>query len=640
MCGIAGWYRRSNGLVSQEIIQAQCDRIIHRGPDEQGILIDGDFGFGMRRLSIIDISGGSQPISSPDGSISIIFNGEIFNHPELRQELQALGHFFKSHSDTETILHGFMEWGHGIWPKLEGMFAIAIWEHNTRCLHLARDPLGIKPLYYTLQNGELAFGSELKTLAPIPSLSFDSDSFAINSFFALGYILPPHTIYSEIKKLDPGNTLTIGATGQPLIHRFWQLNFREQAQLTEKEYIEQFREKFTSTVKRHLLSDVPYGAFLSGGVDSSAVVAAMSRVSPEPVHTFTIGFKERRYDESEYAELIAKHLGCIHTHRYIELENASVLLPKLAACYDEPFADPSAIPTWYVSKLAHEHVKVVLAGDGGDELFAGYTRHLSEKLIQTIKQIPLPVLRISALVYLLPTLPNRRWNYFQQRLKKIHSAASLPSTYQRFFVKNQFTSPQFRSTLYHPEFTKTLHLDDELNYFENLYFPENNSRDAIENFLYADTVIRLPNTMLTKVDRASMAHSLEVRVPFLAHTFVDWSSQVPVSMKIKGNKGKYIVRKAIEDWLPAGILDRPKQGFTIPLADWFHGDLGHYAETVWHDTGAIDAPFLNKNKINTVFKEHRSGRKDYSHFLYALTMFSLWWQNRLGATNSQALQRF
>jgi asparagine synthase (glutamine-hydrolysing) len=306
------------------------------------------------------------------------------------------------------------------------------------------------------------------------------------------------------------------------------------------------------------------------------------------------------------------------------------LLPKLAACYDEPFADPSAIPTWYVSKLAREQVKVVLAGDGGDELFAGYTRHLSEKLIQNINRIPIPVLKISALVNLLPRLPNRRWNYFLQRLKKIHGAAALPSTYHRFFVKNQFTSPEFRSILYHLDFARSLHLDDELNHFENLYFSENSSKDAVENFLYADTIIRLPNTMLTKVDRASMAHSLEVRVPFLAHTFVDWSTKVPVSMKIKNNRGKYIVRKAIEDWLPAGILDRPKQGFTIPLADWFHGDLGHYAETVWHDSGAIDAPFLNRNIIYKVFKEHRGGCKDHSHFLYALTMFSLWWQNRLG----------
>ena len=631
MCGICGWYARGGRPVEGAVIEAQCETLVHRGPDDHGLHCDGDFGFGMRRLSIIDVSGGHQPMTSDDGRYTLVYNGEMFNFPELRKELESLGHTFRTRSDTEAILRGFVQWGDDVWPRLEAMFAVALWDHATRTLRLVRDPLGIKPLYYTLQGGGLAFGSELKALVPVPGLMFTPRAAAIDAYFAFGHTLAPYTIYDEVMKLPPGSRLTIGPEGAPRIERFWRMTYRPAPGLeraSEAEWIERFRTTFTATVKRHLLADVPLGAFLSGGVDSSAVVAAMSRASPEPVRTFTIGFGDPQYDESAYAARVAAHLGCRHTQRRVELEEAARILPALARCYDEPFADPSAIPTWYVSRLAREQVTVALSGDGGDELFAGYERHLNEALVERLARWPGLLRGLGALVEALPPLPSPRWNYLRQRMRKVRADALLPGTFQRFFSKYQLAPSAVRARLYRPEFAARLDPEDELERLVREYFPQPVSRDPVENLLYADTVVRLPDDMLTKVDRASMAHSLEVRVPFLAHTFVDWAATVPVHLKLRGVTGKYLVRRAIADWLPPGVLERPKQGFAIPLSGWVRGDLGRYAESVWRDSGADAAGVLEAKAVAELFAEHREGRADRSQMLYALAMFGLWWGGR------------
>lgn len=631
MCGIAGWYARGGRPVELGVMRAMCATIVHRGPDDEGTLAEGDFGFGMRRLAIVDLAGGHQPMESDDGRYVITFNGEIFNYPQLRKELEGLGHTFRSHSDTESIVRGFITWGAGLWPKLEGMFAVAIWDRRERTLHLARDPLGIKPVFYTLQHGGIAWGSELKTLHPVPGLAFTPRARSMDEYFAFGHVLAPHSIYDEVVKLEPGCVLTLGPTGDPRIERFWELRFRPGPVASEAEWIERFREQFLAVVKRHLQADVPLGAFLSGGVDSSAVVAAMSKVMDEPVRTFTIGFAENEFDEAPYARRVAEHLGCRHTEQRVELDDASTIMPALAHSYDEPFADPSAIPTYYVSRLAREQVIVAMSGDGGDELFAGYERHYNERLVQTRR----PMFALAAALAKLPPLPLPKWNYFRQRLAKVSADAMLPNTFQRFFSKYQLAPRALRSQLYRPEFTAQLAGGDELERLASTYFPQRLSSDPVEDLLYADTVVRLPDDMLTKVDRASMAHSLEVRVPFLAHTFVDFAASVPMSMKLRGSTGKYIIRKAVESWLPAGILDRPKQGFAVPLAKWVRGDFGSYVESVWRDSGADQAGALRPEAVSALFAEHRSGRADRSQLLYALAMFALWWAGRPGGQRAE-----
>lgn len=624
MCGIVGWYARGGHPVEQGVMRAMCATIIHRGPDDEGTLAEGDFGFGMRRLAIVDLAGGHQPMDSADGRYSVTFNGEIFNFPQLRRELEALGHTFRTNSDTESILLGYISWGQGVWAKLEGMFAVAIWDRHERTVHVARDPLGIKPVFYTLQRGGFAWGSELKTLYAVPGLAFTPRARAMDEYFAFGHVLAPHSIYEEVLKLEPGCVLSLGPSGDPRIERFWELRFRPAPQASEAEWIERFREQFLATVQRHLQADVPLGAFLSGGVDSSAVVAAMSKVMDEPVRTFTIGFAENAFDEAPYARRVAEHLGCQHTEQRVALDDAAVILPRLAHSYDEPFADPSAIPTYYVSRLAREQVIVAMSGDGGDELFAGYERHYNERLVHTRR----PLFAMASALAKLPPLPIPQWNYFRQRLAKVSSDAMMPNTFQRFFSKYQLAPRAVRQQLYRPEFTAQLAGGDELQRLADTYFPQRISTDPVEDLLYADTVVRLPDDMLTKVDRASMAHSLEVRVPFLAHTFVDFAASVPMSMKLRGATGKYIVRKAVEPWLPPGILDRPKQGFAVPLAKWVRGDFGSYVESVWRDSGADGAGALRPEAVTALFAEHRSGRADRSQLLYALAMFALWWAGR------------
>jgi asparagine synthase (glutamine-hydrolysing) len=624
MCGIAGWYARGGRPVEESLVRAMCDTIVHRGPDDQGLFTDGDFGFGMRRLSIVDVAGGHQPMVSEDRRYVLTYNGEIYNHPSLKSDLEKLGHRYRTHCDTESILRGFAQWGPDVWARLEGMFAVAIWDRRERRLHLARDPLGIKPLYVTLQNGGLAYASELKALVPVPGLRFTPDARAMDQYFAFGHVLAPNAIYSEVTKLEPGSALTIGPEGGPRTTRFWRFAYRETPPAQEKDWIERFRETFTACVRRHLQSDVPLGAFLSGGVDSSAVVAAMKRVMSEPVRTFTIGFADAAFDETPFARRVAAHLGCRHTERRVELEDAATLLPRLATAYDEPFADPSAIPTWYVSKIAREQVTVALSGDGGDELFAGYERHHAERLLATRR----PLFALARAFSALPPLPLARWNYLRQRAAKISADARLPGTFPRFFSKYQLTPRPVRSALYREEFKLKLEVGDELERLAAAYFPTAVSRDPVENLLYADTVVRLPDDMLTKVDRASMQHSLEVRVPFLSHAFVEFAASVPIGLKLRGGTGKYIVRKAVEPWLPAGVLDRPKQGFAVPLARWVRGDLGRYAEQVWRDGRADEAGAMKPEAVRALFEEHRSGRADRSQMLYALAMFALWWQRR------------
>lgn len=628
MCGIAGWYRRDGRVVAGAVIHAMCDTIRHRGPDDEGVFTDGDFGFGMRRLAVVDLAGGHQPMRTAAGRYGVIFNGEIYNFAQLREELQRLGHRFHSHSDTEVVLEGFAAWRDNLWPRLEGMFAIAVWDSQERTLFLARDPLGIKPLYWTLQGAALAFGSELKALGPVPELDFTPDPQAMEQFVTLGAILAPRSIYRNVYKLPPGTQLRISAIGQPAIRQFWRLKLapQEVGALSEAGWVDACRTRLLATVSRHLIADVPIGAFLSGGVDSSAVVAAMSRLTKQPVRTFTIGFAHPRFDESSIAAEVARHLGCIHRVVVLKPGDLAPMLADLATVYDEPFADESAIPTWLVSRLAREDVTVALSGDGGDELFAGYRRYRSERLLQSLKRLPgaqLVLNSLSHLPYHAFGVAGPRWHH----LLKLARDSALTNVAERNLAKQYRTAPAVLLRLWGERLPPPA-LAGYRRWAAEL-FGEGLPIDPLLAMLYADTTVWLPDDMLTKVDRASMAHSLEVRVPLLSHHFVDWAATVPTSLKLRGNKGKIILRRAIEDWLPPNILDRPKQGFAVPIAHWLMGPFGEHVVDIWQGSGIEDAGLFTRGAMRALLREHRARAADHSRIVFTLLMLAYWWPTKL-----------
>lgn len=621
MCGIAGFYARGGGAVEASLIAAQCDTIVHRGPDSRGVMVDGDFGFGMQRLSIIDIAGSNQPIYGPDGRHALVFNGEIYNFPALRQELSALGYSFATHGDTETILAGYLHWGDAVWERLDGMFAVALWDRRERRLTLARDRIGIKPLYVTDQPGGFAFASELKALMPLSTLDFDLDLDALHDFVCFGHIRAPRSIYRQVRTVPPGHVLTVGATGDPVLSCYWQPRYDHVETLSEAEWIDRFRRGWLETVQGQMIADVDVGAFLSGGVDSSAVVAAMQQLSDRPVKTFTVGFPEPRYDESHHAEAVARHLGCDHHVEMVDLAKARDVLPIVQRCYDEPFADCSAVPMWYISRMAAQHVKVMLSGDGGDEVFFGYKRHLTER---QIGRLPGSVRHAARGFAALPTR-----GYRLQRWQRSAHSASLPNGLARFFAKTQISSIELRRALFAG--TPLAGRDDNRSIAAMAAAavpdPGAISSDGVELFAWGDLTINLPGKMLTKVDRASMAHSIEVRVPMLGNAMVDLALAMPPEIKLRHNVGKYVVRKAIEPWLPPGILDRRKQGFKMPIDQWFAGGLNTHLREVWHDSGLAAEGLFDMGVVDRLLAEQRAGRRDHGRLLYALAMLGHWWMD-------------
>jgi asparagine synthase (glutamine-hydrolysing) len=616
MCGIAGWYRRGGRPVSQAVVTAQCDRIRHRGPDDSGVLTDGDFGFGMRRLSIVDVAGGHQPMTTPDGRYSIVFNGEIYNHQELRPELEAAGWGFRTHCDTETALAAFARWGAAAWPRLEGMFGIAVWDHARRELSLARDPLGIKPLYITEQGGGLAFASELKALLCLPDQRFDVDEHAVADFFSFGHIRGGRSIYRQAHMLPPGHSLVLGPAGSSVPQAFWRPRLRRTPARSEKDWIAEAADTVQATVRRHMLSDVPLGAFLSGGVDS----AAMARSGAADLTAFTIGYPGADIDETEAARAVADHLGMRHVVRTVELQEAADVLPALQHCYDEPFADMAAVPNWYLSKTAAEHVKVVLCGEGGDELFAGYKRHRNARWIERGRPLIRALAPLQAALSRLPPSRATGLNDLRQYAGKVAQFVQAEDGYPQFLEATRIASRETHAAVYRgaafadPDAAEALGTAAPLG--------------ALDQFLLADLVVNMPAAMLTRLDRASMAHSLEARVPFLSHRFVDWALGVPLDLKIRNGVGKYILRKAAEPWLPAGALNRPKQGFQMPHRGWFRGGLGGFARDVWRDSGASQSGYLDGPAVERLFEEHRSGACDHGRMLYAIAMFSCWWREQ------------
>jgi asparagine synthase (glutamine-hydrolysing) len=626
MCGIAGWYRRGADKVPLEMVVRQCDRLRHRGPDEDGYLVDGDFGFGMRRLSIIDVEGGHQPISSPDGRYAIIFNGEIVNHPQLRRQLEGSYAFQTDHSDTETVLAAWLKWGDDAWARLEGMYAAAIWDKQARRLCLARDPMGIKPLFVTEQNGGLAFASEITALRDLPGHRFDLDEDGVDDFFCFGHTLPPRTIFRQVRPLEPGHALHVGPIGETVVRRFWKARLNVRHGLSEQDWIEETRAQLLRTVGHHLLSDVPVGAFVSGGVDSGAIAAAMARSSSASFKMFTAAFPGSDRDESAAAASVARQLGFEHIVLPLQPQDAADVLPAVQASFDEPTAANSAVPLWFLSRAAAEHVKVVLCGEGGDELFLGYNRQRWARRMARLRPL-VRALGQGRFIERLPELPIRKWNYVRQLAGRFREGALLSDGYQRFFSAVSISSLDLRSRIFEPGFFDRERERDSIEQRALDYFPPADRPELsdLEEFMLGDLTVHLPASMCQRLDRASMAHSLEARVPFLAQQFVEFALSIPTELKLKGSTGKYVLRKAIEPWLPEIARAKRKIGFQLPLADWFMGGFNDFAREAWRSSGASQLGLLDAAGVEKLFDEHRSGTADHGRMLYAIAMFSCWW---------------
>ena len=619
MCGLTGIFDlRGERPIDRARLQRMTDMLFHRGPDAEGLFQSAGLGLGHRRLAIRDITGGKQPMFNETGEIVIVFNGEIYDFEPLAAELEAKGHRFRSKCDTEAILHGWEEWGAGILDRLNGMFAFAIWDARRQCLFLARDRLGEKPLYYTAdRSGFVLFASELSAilagLGEVPSL----DPEAVEEYFAFGYVPDPKTIHHGIFKLSPGECITLRRDGsgvRPV--RYW--NLPTEIEERSSDPAEELAARLEQAVKIRMAADVPLGAFLSGGVDSSAVVAGMARQSARPVDTFSIGFGDARFDESPHAAQVAGLWGTNHHAMRVEADAASNL-DALAGAYTEPFADSSALPTLLVSRLARRHLTVALSGDGADEVLGGYRRHRFHQREEQVKAMLPWMLRRPLFGAAASLYPKLDWAPQMFRAKATLEALSLDAA-GGLFRAMTLLPDALRLSLFSGDLKQSLHGYRAINVVRRHMDPMLQA-DPLARALYVETKLLLPSGMLVKVDRASMAASLEVRAPFLDHTLVEWAMRLPSRYKVAGGIGKRVLKRAMEPYLPHDILYRPKQGFSVPLDDWLRGPLAVHLRRALDD-GALDATGLfDRAGIRRLADDHRSGRANHGRALWSLLMF-------------------
>jgi asparagine synthase (glutamine-hydrolysing) len=621
MCGIVGIFDiREKREINRDLLSRMNETQFHRGPDEGGLHIEAGLGFGHRRLSIIDLSSGQQPMISRDKNAILTFNGEIYNFPELRKELETLGYVFDTHCDTEVILYGWQAWGEACVERLRGMFAFAIWDREKQTLFLARDRLGVKPLYYAeLPNGQFIFGSELKSLKEHPDLPKELEPTAIEEYFGFGYVPDPKTIYKNVFKLESGHCLTIkrgDKTYKP--RQYWDVSFTTRPAQSEKETADELIERLHEAVKIRMVADVPLGAFLSGGVDSSAIVAMMADLSPTPVNTCSISFGDPKFNESEFASKVADRYHTAHRVEQVDAADFS-LIDKLAGLYDEPYADSSALPTYRVCELAKKQVTVVLSGDGGDENLAGYRRHrfhLYEEQARSFlpASIRKPLFGLLGRVY-----PKADFAPKFLRAKSTFESISRDSV-EGYFHSVSMLSNELRDNLFSEQFKRDLQGYEAVNVFRK-YATKAQTDNPLSMVQYLDLKTYLPGDILTKVDRASMAHALEVRVPLLDHKLVEWIAGLPPEMKLKGSEGKYIFKKSLENYLPNDILYRPKMGFSIPLNSWFRNELkSKVRETLLGET-MLQSGLFNQDFLLKMVNQNESGLRDYSTAIWALLMF-------------------
>lgn len=621
MCGIVGIVDiEASREPDRELLRRMNAVQHHRGPDEYSEYFEPGVALGHRRLSIIDLASGQQPMFNEDGSIAIVYNGEIYNYEAIARELLAAGHKFRTHCDTEVIVHAWEEWGQDCVTRFNGMFAFALWDRNQRTLFLGRDRLGKKPLYYVLlPGGHVAFASELKSIVVIPSLPRDLDEQAVEDYFAFGYIPDPKAIYRSVRKLPPAHTLRIRA-GTPMAvpREYWDVRFEPRDDRSEAQLHEELLGRLRTATQIRLMSEVPLGAFLSGGVDSSAVVAMMAGGDSHAVNTCSIAFKDPSFDESEYAERVAQQY---HTNHHVDMVDKDDfdLLDTLAGCYDEPFADSSAIPTYRVCQLARRHVTVALSGDGGDEVFAGYRRyrwHMKEEMVRAMMPGALrrPLFRGLGALY-----PKLDWAPRILRAKATLQGIARDSV-QAYFHSVTLTTDAQRQALFAQPFRQRLAGYNAIGVFRD-HARRGNHADALSLVQYLDFKTYLPGDILTKVDRASMAHSLEVRCPLLDYTLVEWAAGVPSRYKLRGGEGKLLFKRALEPHLPREILYRNKMGFAVPIGSWLRGPLRERTRTSLLEGVLPKTGIFAPKTVAMMVEEHQTGRRDFAAPLWSLLMF-------------------
>jgi asparagine synthase (glutamine-hydrolysing) len=629
MCGIAGFVGQHRiGMGEQaEVLGAMCLSLTHRGPDDQGTVLQEGMALGMRRLSIIDLAGGHQPLTNESGSIKLVFNGEIYNYRDLQRDLQSRGHSLRTNTDTEVIIHAYEEHGMNCVSHLRGMFAFALWDESRQRLFAARDRAGEKPLYYCLTATKgLVFASELKALLQHPEVPRRVDLAALDAYLCLGYIPDPSCILSGVFKLPPGHCLSY-QDGEVRVQQYWDFPCEGPSDLSEMEYSEELARLLDEAVRLQIAADVPVGAFLSGGVDSSTVVAFMARHFGGRVKTFSIGFHEDQYSELSYARLAATHIGTEH-HELVVTPDACQLAERIAWHADEPFADSSAIPTYLVSELARQHVTVALSGDGGDELFAGYSHYRTDRRRKAMERLP-HIVRRGLLAPISRHLPHGAYG------RNLLYSLSLEPL-DRYIDSISVFSNLNRRSLYSEDLVQRLSGSGVVSGTLRKHAAHVTSGNALDRMLYVDSKVYLPADILTKVDRMSMAASLETRAPFLDHQLVEFAARVPSGLKLRGGQAKYILKRAVQDLLPPEILNRPKQGFAIPLQYWLRQQMRGEVQSILTERRTEDRSYFKPPYIRTLLDEHTRGRRDHSAGLWALLMLELWHRTFVDGTPTRA----
>jgi asparagine synthase (glutamine-hydrolysing) len=624
MCGIAGVVNLGSLTEAERLaVVPMTECLGHRGPDDMGTFGDTCVALGHARLSIIDLSSGHQPMCNEDGSIWIVFNGEIYNFPELQKSLTARGHVFQSHCDTEAIIHLYEDYGEACVEHLRGMFAFAIWDQNRRHLLLARDRVGIKPLYYCQTGRRLLFGSEIKAILQAPGVERTIDLEALQDYLTYLWVPAPKSIFRGIRKLPPGYTAVFDTHGLRL-REYWDLKYPEPSTAGARELGERFLAEMEESVKIHMLSDVPLGAFLSGGVDSSSVVATMARLSGAPVVTNSIGFAEQAFNELHYADLVAEKFQTEH-HREIVRPDQVEVVNQLAWNFDEPFADYSSIPTYYVSKMAREHVTVALSGDGGDESMAGYRKYKIHQRERLLRGWVPGVLRRAMFRPLAAAYPKADW--LPRVLRAKSTLQNLAATeVEALYRSRAALDPSYAPRLLRPDVRAALSGYDSMSVIEH-YYRRCAATDPLSRELYIDVKTYLVDDILTKVDRASMAVSLEVRVPILDHKFMEFMATIPSSLKLRGGEGKYLFKQVVRPLLGTEVVDRRKMGFSVPLAEWFRGPLREMTQDTLFARDAYIGSLLDVGQVRRMWAKHQQGTRHYEHMLWAILMLEIWGQN-------------
>lgn len=620
MCGIVGLVRNDGKPIDEGLLARMNEAIRHRGPDEDGFYVNGSVGLAMRRLAIIDLKSGQQPIHNRDRTAWIVFNGEIYNYLELREKLEKLGHTFYTNSDTEAIVHAYDQYGSDCPKHLRGMFAFAIWDERTQELFLARDRVGKKPLLYAEVNGQLVFGSEFSAILLHPDVSKEIRPEAIDCYLSFMCVPAPLTAYRAIKKLEPGHSLR-WRKGELKTERYWQPDFSKKLDISEEEAGERAIEILRDAVKVRLMSEVPLGAFLSGGIDSSAVVALMSQESSEKVKTFSIGFEEQDFSELQHAKRIAEHVGADH-HEFIVRPDAVEILPMLVEHYGEPYADSSAVPTYYVARETRRHVTVALNGDGGDESFAGYERYIAMGLTEKYRKVPAFFREslIKEAVNRIPTSPIRKSTV--NSAKRLLEVVSKPRV-NRYMHWMSVFNEGLKEPLYSDAFREQTDRAFAASFLDT-WFKKANGNGPVDTLLLTDLMTYLPNDLLVKVDIATMAVSLEARSPFLDHHVIEFAASLPERLKLRRLTTKYLLKKVLRRLLPAENLDRRKMGFGVPIGHWFRGKMQPFLREVVLSDKALRRGLFKPEVVKQLVEQHTRSERDYSHQLWTLLMLELW----------------